>query len=169
LQFFSLQKKPVGSEEQIAFRGLVDLSADLHDFADTAAALTQMDLIIRRRYRRRTSGRRVGRPAWTLLPYAADWRWMKDRTDSPWYRRCGCFGRRSEGVGGGDPPDSDHVGRHETKKREDVIVSHVSRFTLQYQFHKINPAQTPSPGPGCPAISARRNRAVRWCGTRWCR
>lgn len=39
----------------------------------------------------------LGRPAWTLLPFNADWRWMKDREDSPWYPTMRLFRQQREG------------------------------------------------------------------------
>lgn len=39
----------------------------------------------------------LGRPTWTLLPFNADWRWMKDRNDSPWYPTMRLFRQKLEG------------------------------------------------------------------------
>jgi hypothetical protein len=39
----------------------------------------------------------MGKPVWTLLPFAADWRWMADRTDSPWYPTIRLFRQKRRG------------------------------------------------------------------------
>jgi hypothetical protein len=64
---------------------LVDLTADLTDFADTAALLMQLDLVVTVDTSVAHLAGALGRPVWILLPYAADWRWLVERSDSPWY------------------------------------------------------------------------------------
>lgn len=39
----------------------------------------------------------MGKPVWILLPYSADWRWLLDRTDSPWYPSARLFRQREIG------------------------------------------------------------------------
>ena len=66
--------------------GLIfDLSPNLNDFADTAAAMTQLDLIITIDSAPAHLAGGLGVPVWTLLNYVADWRWLMDRQDCPWY------------------------------------------------------------------------------------
>ncbi len=65
--------------------GVIDLAADLGDFADTAAAIENLDLVITVDTAVAHLAGALGRPVWTLLPAASDWRWMKNRTDTPWY------------------------------------------------------------------------------------
>lgn len=60
-------------------------AAALHDFADTAAILAAMDLVISVDTSIAHLAGAMGRPLWVLVPYAADFRWMRARTDSPWY------------------------------------------------------------------------------------
>lgn len=55
------------------------------DFTDTAAAMDALDLIISCDTSVAHLAGALGRPAWVALPYAADWRWLQDRDDSPWY------------------------------------------------------------------------------------
>jgi len=55
------------------------------DFSDTAAAMEAMDLIISCDTSVAHLAGALGRPIWVALPYAADWRWLLDREDSPWY------------------------------------------------------------------------------------
>jgi len=62
-----------------------DLDAELGDFACTAALMDQLDLIITVDTSLAHLAGALGKPVWILLPYVADWRWMLDREDSPWY------------------------------------------------------------------------------------
>jgi ADP-heptose:LPS heptosyltransferase len=55
------------------------------DFADTAALLQQIDLVIAVDTSVAHLAGSMGRPVWVLLPFVPDWRWMLDRDDSPWY------------------------------------------------------------------------------------
>ncbi len=57
----------------------------LGDFADTAALLAQMDLIIAVDTAVAHLAGAMGKPVWVMLPYSPDWRWLLDRSDSPWY------------------------------------------------------------------------------------
>ncbi|MEN9229943.1 MAG: tetratricopeptide repeat protein [Thermostichus sp. DG02_5_bins_236] len=57
----------------------------LHSFVDTAAALEQLDLLISVDTAVAHLGGAMGKPVWVLLPFAADWRWLLERADSPWY------------------------------------------------------------------------------------
>ena len=65
--------------------GVRDLRRDLQDFADTAAVLERMDLVISVDTAVAHLAGALARPLWVMLPFAADWRWLEDRTDSPWY------------------------------------------------------------------------------------
>ena len=57
----------------------------LTDFADTAALIMNLDLVITVDTAVAHLAGALGRPVWILLPYVADWRWLRDREDSPWY------------------------------------------------------------------------------------
>ena len=59
--------------------------AALEDFADTAALLANLDLLISVDTANVHLAGALGRPAYLLLPFAADWRWLEGRDDSPWY------------------------------------------------------------------------------------
>ncbi|MEB3213698.1 MAG: tetratricopeptide repeat protein, partial [Leptolyngbyaceae bacterium] len=87
-QFFSLQKGP--SRADIAEYcnddwPIIDLGDRLHDFADTAGAIAHLDLIITVDTSIAHLAAALGKPTWIVLSYAPDWRWMLNRTDSPWY------------------------------------------------------------------------------------
>lgn len=67
---------------------LTDLAPWLDDFADTAAALVQLDLVIAVDTAVAHLAGAVGTPCYLLLPaYRPDWRWLSDRSDTPWYPR----------------------------------------------------------------------------------
>jgi hypothetical protein len=57
----------------------------LKDFADTAAVIDLLDLIITIDTSVAHLAGAMGKPVWILLPYNSDWRWLLDRNDSPWY------------------------------------------------------------------------------------
>ncbi|MBI3707367.1 MAG: tetratricopeptide repeat protein [Proteobacteria bacterium] len=87
VRFIGLQTGPRAAE--IAACGLApaitDLSADLVDYAETAAAVSQLDLVISVDTSVAHLAGALARPTWTLLPFAPDWRWLLEREDCPWY------------------------------------------------------------------------------------
>jgi len=86
--FFSLQLGEGAADiGTLAARGrpIVDLAADLGDFYETAAAIEALDLVISVDTATAHLAGALGRPTWLLLQFAADWRWLLDRDDSPWY------------------------------------------------------------------------------------
>ncbi len=62
-----------------------DWGAEIGDFADTAAMISALDMVITVDTALAHLAGALGRPAWVLLPFAPDWRWLLDRDDSPWY------------------------------------------------------------------------------------
>ncbi|WP_448203712.1 tetratricopeptide repeat protein [Azospirillum sp. sgz302134] len=64
---------------------IIDLSADLTSFAETAAVLDSLDLFITVDTGVAHLAGALARPVWILLHHGCDWRWFKDRDDSPWY------------------------------------------------------------------------------------
>jgi Flp pilus assembly protein TadD len=88
VQLYSLQKEPRPSDIPVlAALGsdVIDLAPRLDDFADTAAAAAALDLVISVDTSVAHLAGAMGRPVWVLLPYAPDWRWLRDREDTPWY------------------------------------------------------------------------------------
>lgn len=86
VQFYSLQMGDVANELTRVGRGRIeDLCPTIGDFADTAALVEQLDLVISvdTALAHLTGG--LGKPAWILLARGNDWRWFHDRDDSPWY------------------------------------------------------------------------------------
>ncbi len=84
--FFSLQK---GASPGDAVAGLParvhDFSAEWADFSDTAALLMNLDLIISVDTAVAHLAGALGKPVWLLNRYDACWRWLRSRTDTPWY------------------------------------------------------------------------------------
>ncbi len=92
-RFVSLQKEVrPGDEPALAGPGApADHRSLLHDFADTAALVSQVDLVISVDTSVAHLAGALGKPVWILLPFAPDFRWMRDRRDSPWYPTASLF------------------------------------------------------------------------------
>ena len=74
---------------------------DLRDFSDTAALLDLMDLVITVDTSVAHLAGAMGKPVWILLPFNADWRWLLDRSDSPWYPSAKLFRQQQLEIGQG--------------------------------------------------------------------
>jgi ADP-heptose:LPS heptosyltransferase len=83
--FYSLQKGPASEELAASPLRIVDLSEQLEDFTDTAAVLANLDLIICVDTAVAHLAGAMGRPVLLLVARVSDWRWLQDRTDTPWY------------------------------------------------------------------------------------
>ncbi|HEY8749453.1 MAG TPA: tetratricopeptide repeat protein [Tepidisphaeraceae bacterium] len=64
---------------------VTDLGDELHDFADTAAAMMNLDLVVSVDTAVAHLAGALGRTTWLLLPHSFEWRWLLKRSDSPWY------------------------------------------------------------------------------------
>ena len=71
-------------EKPPGFRG-TDLADQLTDFAETAAIMKNLDLVIAVDTAVAHLAGALGIPTWVAVPFAPDWRWLLDREDSPWY------------------------------------------------------------------------------------
>ena len=85
--FVSLQKAPRPSDALVLRErsDIIDLTADLTDFTETAALISCLDLVITVDTSVAHLAGALGRPTWILLPWTPDYRWLLDRDDSPWY------------------------------------------------------------------------------------
>ena len=88
--FYGLQVW-VGRDESRDETRMTDLAPYIGDFADTAAMIDQMDLVITVDTSVAHIAGALGKPVWTLLAKAADWRWGYDSETTPWYRSMRLF------------------------------------------------------------------------------
>jgi ADP-heptose:LPS heptosyltransferase len=91
VELISLQKGEAGTSQIAEFQknySLTTVDEKLEknrDFMDTAAIISNLDLIITSDTSVAHLAGALGAPTWVLLNTNADWRWMLDREDSPWY------------------------------------------------------------------------------------
>ncbi|UCD82321.1 MAG: tetratricopeptide repeat protein [Desulfobacterales bacterium] len=101
LRLYGLQKGI--SAEQIEVEGvpegmeITNFGQEFEDFADTAAVIDNLDLIISIDTSVAHLAGAMGKPVWLLLPFVPDWRWLLDREDSPWYPTIRLFRQQSPG------------------------------------------------------------------------
>jgi hypothetical protein len=96
---YSLQKGPRASDLAATGAGALieDLSPQLDDFAVTSAVLMQIDVVVSVDTALVHLAGAMGRRAFVLLPFAADWRWLGQREDSPWYPTLRLFRQQKPG------------------------------------------------------------------------
>jgi ADP-heptose:LPS heptosyltransferase len=87
VEFVTLQKE-LGPGEAATLRlhpNVTVVGQELADFADTAALVSLLDLVVSADTSVAHLAGAIGRPFWLLVPFAPDFRWLLDREDSPWY------------------------------------------------------------------------------------
>lgn len=84
ISYVSLQKGRATDGLPAQMR-VFEAASALNDFADTAAALANLDLLIAVDTSVAHLAGAMGKPVWLLLPFSPDWRWLLERDDSPWY------------------------------------------------------------------------------------
>lgn len=99
LEFVCLQKDFRDQAEEQACRqaGLRIFNEQLNDFADTAALVMALDLVITVDTSIAHLVGALGKPVWILLPFAPDFRWLLERGDSPWYPSARLFRQQKTG------------------------------------------------------------------------
>jgi tetratricopeptide (TPR) repeat protein len=97
--FFSLQKGVgVGELQEASGRfPVTELGSRLEDFTDTAAVLRNLDLVIACDTAVAHLAGALGVPVWVALPFVPDWRWLLNRSDSPWYPTMQLFQQKKLG------------------------------------------------------------------------
>jgi tetratricopeptide (TPR) repeat protein len=87
VRLFALQKGPAARQLQDIPEQthILNLADECEDFADTAAVIQNLDLVISVDTAVLHLAAAMAKPVWALLPYVPDWRWMLHRRDSPWY------------------------------------------------------------------------------------
>src|SRR5947209_18038122 len=84
--FYSLQVGTrAGDLTRLPAGQVVDLAPELTNFAETAAAVANLDLVVAVDTSVVHLVGALGRPCWVMLPFSPDWRWLLGRDDSPWY------------------------------------------------------------------------------------
>lgn len=116
--FVSLQ---IGSESCQAATApagmkLLDPSGHIRDFADTAALISRLDLVITIDTAVAHLAGALAKPVWTLLPLAPDWRWLLNREDCPWYPSMRLFRQTTDGSW------------HEPLQKAAVMLQHLSKM-----------------------------------------
>jgi tetratricopeptide (TPR) repeat protein len=99
ISFYSLQKGETAKQVENPPAGihLIDYTEEFCDFADTAAFMENLDLVVSVDTSVVHLAGALGKPVWVLLPFVPDWRWMLDREDSPWYPTMKLFRQPSAG------------------------------------------------------------------------
>lgn len=95
IRLFSLQTElALEDAARLELLGIVDLGSGFDDFSGSAAAVQSMDLIVSVDTAMAHLAGALGKPVWTMLSAMPDWRWLLDRTDSPWYPTMRLFRQR---------------------------------------------------------------------------
>ena len=76
---------------------IVDLTQHLTDFSETAALISCLDLVISVDTSVAHLAGALGAPVWTMVPFNPDWRWLLNRSDSPWYQSMRLFRQPKRG------------------------------------------------------------------------
>jgi tetratricopeptide (TPR) repeat protein len=76
---------------------IIDVTSHIHDFADTAALIDQLDLVISVDTAVAHLAGGMGKPVWILSRFDACWRWLQNRPECPWYPSARIFGQESPG------------------------------------------------------------------------
>jgi len=99
VRLVSLQKGPPGKEARPPPPGMevLDPTSELDDFADTAALVEALDLVISVDTSVAHLAGALGKPVWILSRFDGCWRWLLDRDDSPWYPTARLFRQRAPG------------------------------------------------------------------------
>tara|TARA_Y100001934_G_scaffold36381_2_gene41840 strand:- start:522 stop:2081 length:1560 start_codon:yes stop_codon:yes gene_type:complete len=95
IEWVSLQYGERASDLNKCPFAVEDKTTECRDFADTALAIQNLDLVISVDTSVAHLAGAMGTPVWILLPYLPDWRWLLDRRDSPWYRTAKLFRQAS--------------------------------------------------------------------------
>jgi ADP-heptose:LPS heptosyltransferase len=93
VDFYSLQVGTDGTELKAAQKKykITDVAPELKDFSATAAWVDQLDYVLTVDTAMAHLAGAMKKPVWLLVSPANDWRWMKGRHDSPWYRTLHIF------------------------------------------------------------------------------
>lgn len=104
VEFVSLQRDLTLAQSAVLSRhaNVMDVGRELDDFADSAALMSLLDVIVSVDTATAHLAGAVGKPVWVLLQFSPDYRWMLGRNDSPWYPTARLF--RQSSIGDWDGP-----------------------------------------------------------------
>jgi hypothetical protein len=97
IQFHALQKGPEARQPVPHGLRLLDHADELHDLADTAGLVANLDLVISVDTSVAHLAGAMAKPVWTLIPFVCDFRWLRGREDSPWYPTMRLFRQDNKG------------------------------------------------------------------------
>jgi len=98
-QYVSLQREPREPDSRTLAENpqILNPATELTDFSETAALCECLDVVLSVCTSVAHLGAALGKPTWILLTHAADWRWLLDRNDSPWYPSAVLFRQQHRG------------------------------------------------------------------------
>lgn len=157
VRYYALQKGPREHDADTPPPGLdiVNLGPELADFADTAAVVAQLDLVVSVCTSVAHLAGAMGKPLWVMLHRAADWRWLTERSDCPWYPTARLFRqtRRGEWSDVVDGVRAALAQRVREREPEAAPPRPAQRVVLPEIVH---PAKAPGFRPGFSAVAETR-------------
>ncbi len=102
ITFVSLQKGAAAAQADTPPLGMemISISQDINDFDDTAAVISLLDVLVSVDSSPAHLAGALGCPVWVMLPFVPDWRWLQDRSDTPWYPSMRLFRQPGPGAWG---------------------------------------------------------------------
>jgi ADP-heptose:LPS heptosyltransferase len=104
IDFYSIQKGNTAQQELKALKGssienfeIIDHTDELNDFSDTAAYIYNLDLVIAVDTSVAHMAGALGKPIWILNRFDSDWRWLINKSRSPWYQTALIFNQATLG------------------------------------------------------------------------
>jgi len=99
IEFVSLQKGKREDDERDSGWKITKCGVQIENFMDTAALMSNLDLVISVDSAPVHIAGAIGAPVWALIPYVFDFRWMENREDSPWYPSVRLFRQKTSKEG----------------------------------------------------------------------
>ena len=99
VEIISLQKDVPPEDRKLlaSMPQISDMGEALTDFAETAALIENLDMVISADTAVAHLAGALGTPVWIMLRHSGEWRWLLERTDSPWYPSARIFRQKTQG------------------------------------------------------------------------